>query len=365
MEYSQSQQYWIWLSSIKELDVRHFDALLERLGPPQRVWEEMGPYIREMVGPRVYRALEQARQALYLEALFASLEQCGAVAVTREDETYPQDLLTIADPPPTLYVRGRAALDDPCMFAIVGARNCSAYGTRMTRRIARELSEAGVTVVSGLARGIDSAAHRGAVDARARTVAVLGCGIDVVYPPENRTLYEEILANGGSIVTEEPPGTPPLAHNFPARNRIISGMSRAVLLVEAARHSGAMSTVRHAIDQSRDVMALPGQADSVLSSSPHALIRDGARLVASAKEILEDLGWDRLEIDGRRPSDEPLQLTAAEQQVYNALAGGSESVDQLVDALRIKPADLNCLLTSMEIRGIIRQLPGRRVERIV
>ena len=178
-----------------------------------------------------------------------------------------------------------------------------------------------MTVVSGLARGIDSAAHRGAVDARARTVAVLGCGIDVVYPPENRTLYEEILANGGSIVTEEPPGTPPLAHNFPARNRIISGMSRAVLLVEAARHSGAMSTVRHAIDQSRDVMALPGQADSVLSSSPHALIRDGARLVASAKEILEDLGWDRLEIDGRRPSDEPLQLTAAEQQVYKRPGG--------------------------------------------
>lgn len=367
MGYSDEQKYWIWLASVSGLGARRFDALLEKSGRPQQVWEEFGPWMEPLLGKQAYAALKNARNAAYFDRILESLERCGAVAITRADPEYPAALRAIVDAPPVLYVRGRVSLGDPRTLAIVGARNCTAYGTRMARRIARDLARTGVTVVSGLARGIDSAAHRGAVDVRARTVAVLGSGVDVIYPPEHLTLAEEILASGGSLIAEVPPGAAPLAHHFPARNRIISGMSEGLLFVEGAKKSGAMSTVRFAMEQGRDVFALPGQADSPLSDSPHALIRDGARLVTNAAELYEDMGWRRTLRDastGIHYATQTLPLTQAEQQVYNLLAGGPADIDTLVETLEIPPPELNSLLTIMELQALIRKLPGRRVERI-
>lgn len=367
MAYSEDQKYWIWLASVYGLGARRFDALLQRCEKPQQVWEEFGPWMTPYIGAQAYASLSKARNATYFGRLFDAIERCGAVAVTRMDVEYPTLLLTIPDPPPVLYVRGRVALNDPKTLAIVGARNCTAYGDRMARRIARELSRAGVTVVSGLALGIDGAAHRGAVDAGARTVAVLGSGVDVIYPPAHNMLAQEILDNGGSIISEQNPGATPSRGHFPARNRIISGMSEAVLLVEAAQKSGTMSTIGFALDRGQDVFALPGQADSPYSASPHALIRSGGRLVTSAADILEDMKWPRHVLADPASVHyvtDTLPLTLAEQRIYNLLAGGPVDTDALVTMTEISPQELSAHLTVMELNGVIRKLPGRRVERV-
>lgn len=366
MAYSEDQKYWIWLASVHGLGVRRFDALIQGR-KPQQIWEEMGAWTDALIGSQAYRALTAARNPQYFDRLFGELERIGAIAVTREDAEYPRYLRNVADAPPVLYVRGRAALSDARTLAIVGSRNCTAYGTRMARRMARDLTRSGVTVISGLARGIDSAAHRGAVDVQGRTIAVLGSGVDVIYPPEHRMLADEILECGGSIVSEQPPGASPRSQNFPARNRIISGMSEGLLLVEGAARSGTMSTVAYAAEQGREVLAVPGQADSPLSVSTHLLIRDGARLVTSAMDIFEDMGWQKqmkLKDSVEKPQTLNLPLTQAEQQVYNLLAGGPADTESLVESLRIPPPELNSLLTILELQGIIRKLPGRKVERI-
>ncbi|MCL1963769.1 MAG: DNA-processing protein DprA [Firmicutes bacterium] len=366
MAYTKEQKYWIWLSSVYGLGAKKFDALLDACGEPQKVWENFGGWMEPLLGKRAYDALRAARNIRYAEELFVNLEQCGAAAITRNDPEYPPLLRAIPDPPPSLFVRGRADLADARTLAVVGARGCTAYGTRMARRIGHGLSEAGVTVVSGLARGVDSAAHQGALDARARTIAVLGCGVDVIYPPEHAALVEEILSNGGSVISELLPGTPPVGKHFPVRNRIISGLSQGVLLVEAGAKSGAMSTVTYAQEQGREIMALPGQADSPLSQSTNALIRDGGRLVTSVDEILEDMRWERKiqAAEDARNTAPALPMTQAEQRVYNLLAGGPADTDALVDMAELAPPELNSLLTIMELQGLIRKLPGRKVERI-
>ncbi|GHU82874.1 DNA processing protein DprA [Clostridia bacterium] len=363
MAYSEGQKYWIWLASVYGLGAKRFDTLVRHCGPPQRIWEEAGDWMENIIGRAAFTALLEARSARYLDELFAQIEACGAVAVTREDDEYPAGLRTIPDPPPVLFVRGRAALSEPRALAIVGARNCSAYGTRMARTIARSLSCAGVTVVSGLARGIDGAAHRGAVDMHARTVAVLGSGVDVLYPAEHQTLAREILDNGGSIVSELRPGTPPTPRHFPARNRIISGLSDGVLLVEGAKRSGAMTTITFAVEQGRDVLALPGQADSPLSAATHTLIREGARLVTGAADILEDMKWPCAATPPPLRTAALLPLTQGEQRVWNALAGGPVDGDALLEAAGLPPPELNSLLTIMELQGLIKKLPGRKIER--
>ena len=362
MPYSEQQKYWIWLSSVPGLSPKRFDELLSRFGPPQRVWEELGPWLMPFVGRAVYDALQKARNVSHFDRLFETIQKTNITAVTREDDAYPSLLKNVADAPPTLYTRGSAALNDAYPLAIVGARNCTAYGTRIARRIARDFASVGGTVVSGLARGIDSAAHRGSLDAKARTVAVLGSGADVIYPPERQMLAEEILALGGSIISELPPGSKPMPHHFPLRNRTISGMSAAVLLVEAAKQSGAMSTVAHALEQGREVFAAPGQADSPLSESTHALIRDGARLVTSAKEIIEDMGWDFVPCMSGRSESTP-KTTPIEHRLYALLSGGPAETDALMETMHLGAPEMNSLLTMMELQGIVRRLPGGRIER--
>src|SRR4051812_13376117 len=268
--------------------------MIETLGPADSVCRASIAQLRSVEGigttkaEKIHASLGKARAAAETE--LAQARELGIAIICPDDEVYPLLLRTIPDPPAVLYVKGSIEPRDLNAFALVGSRRCSYYGREQAERFAALLAGAGFTVTSGGARGVDSAAHRGAMQhPHGRTIAVLGCGLDTVYPPENAALFDQI-ATRGAVISEYPLGTPPLAENFPRRNRIVSGMSRGVLVIEADVKSGALITARQAADDhNRPVLALPGRVDNPLSAGPHLLIRDGATLVTNLEEILESL----------------------------------------------------------------------------
>lgn len=357
MEYSAMEQYWIWLASVEGLGPKRFYQLLSQYEDARTVWDNVGPEMR-FLGERVYEKLVAARDERYFYRLFSRLEQLDVTVLTRMANEYPPLLADIYDPPPVLYVRGNRALRHERPFAVVGSRRATRDGRRAAEEISCELGRQGVCVVSGLARGVDTCAHKGCLDGGGRTIAVLGCGVDVVYPPENAALLRRLLENGGSVISEYPPGTPPLGQHFPARNRIISGLSRGVLLVEGAQGSGAMITVDFAADQGRDVFALPGSIYSPLSGAPNRLLVEGAVPVLSAWEILEYYRW------GERPQNQPekgapVALDEEEEKLVQFIRNEELSFDELAVQTGFNSAKLNSLLTRLELRGIIKQAPGR------
>lgn len=270
---------------------------------------------------------------------------------------FPELLRNIADPPLGLFYSGDAGLLGQQAVAVVGSRRATAYGLYMAEKLGRELARAGITVVSGLARGIDTAAHRGALAGGGRTVAVLGCGLDVVYPRENQKLFADI-AGCGALVSEFPPGTPPQPWHFPVRNRIISGLCRAVVVVEAGEKSGAMITAYLALEQGRDVMAVPGQATSKMSRGPHRLLRQGARLVEDAGDILEELGLTRLFTDAVGASG--VSLEPAEEALLALISWEPVDVDTLSVKSGLPVSQVLTILSFLELKGLVRQLPGHR-----
>ena len=362
MDYSPMEQYWIWLASVEGIGPKRFYQLLTLFEDARQVWDALGgvmlPPELQSIGPASLKKLREARDERYFYQLFDRLERLGIRAVTRLSEAYPPALTDIYDPPPTLYVRGDCPLDGERMIAVVGSRRCTRDGQRAAREFARDLAKNGVTVVSGMARGIDSCAHRGALDGGGRTVAVLGCGVDVVYPPENEALMREIIDSGGAVVSEFVPGTPPAPGNFPARNRIISGMCEGTLLVEGAKASGAMITVNLALEQGRDVFAVPGGIYSPLSEAPNRVILEGATPVLCAWDILEHYRWAQRPCadPGRKPK--PVELEPEEEAIVGPLREQSMSFDELALATGFSAARLNSHLTMLELRGIIEKVPG-------
>ncbi|MBI3809000.1 MAG: DNA-protecting protein DprA [Nitrospirae bacterium] len=296
------------------------------------------------------------------------------------DDGYPAWLRAIADPPAVLYCDGQIEPRDRQAIAIVGARQATPYGLRATETLARELSGAGFTIVSGLARGIDAAAHRAALEAGGRTIAVLGCGLDVTYPPEHGRLREEI-AGSGAVLTEFAPGTPPWASNFPRRNRIISGLSLGVVVVEAAEDSGSLITARLALEQGREVFAVPGSIDAPLSRGPHGLLKQGAKLVETVDDIVEEL-LPQLELPltlpaplthcSRRAMGAPGEgkfsdlpgLSAVEQVVLAVMSRDPLHLDDLTERSGLTPAGVAGILLGLELKDIARQLPGQRYVRV-
>jgi DNA processing protein len=286
-------------------------------------------------------------------------ERDGLRVLVLGDPDYPPRIGELPDPPLVLYVRGRPAPDDDAV-AVVGARRASVYGRAVAERFGRALARAGLTVVSGLARGVDSVAHQAALDAGGRTVAVLGCGLDRVYPPENRRLAREIERTG-AIYSELAPGTPPLAHHFPMRNRIIAALGRAAVVVEARPRSGSLITARLSAELGRQVFAVPGSVDSELSRGPHALIRDGAVLAEGPEQVLLDLGYRELTAEPESPPPEdPLQ-----RRVLEALSS-TEAVgaDELLARLVVPAPALFAALLALELGGRIRSLPGHRFVKV-
>jgi DNA processing protein len=288
----------------------------------------------------------------------ARVAACNARVVAWGEAEYPPSLLDLADPPAVLYVRGRDLRSLRSPVAVVGSRQCSALGREVAVDIGRGLAAVGACVVSGAARGIDTGAHRGALDAAGTTAAVLGSGIDVLYPPGSRRLLEEIEL-AGAIVSEYPPGVRAEPFRFPARNRIVAGLARALVVVEGAGRSGSMISVDHALDLGREVFAVPGPVTSPLSEVPLALIREGAGMIRGAEDLLEDLGFDE-----RPPSaGRPTELPRDELRVYEGLMGPSLP-DAVARAANVSIPDAVAVLTRLELRGLVRNVGGRYERRL-
>jgi DNA processing protein len=289
------------------------------------------------------------------------LEKLSVRVITRWDTDYPPILREIYDPPALLFVRGEIAPEDRRAVAVVGTRNPSRYGLEMAEQISTDLARAGVTVVSGLARGIDAASHSAALKAGGRTIGVLGCGIDVLYPRENESLMEEMVSSG-AVITEFRPGIAPLATNFFRRNRIVSGLARGAVVVEATRKSGSLITARHAVDQNREVFAVPGNAMNLRSRGPHHLIKEGAALIESAEDILEALfptGELRAEPLLFQLQDKGLQLSETARRVLERIDPDPVPIDILVQSLDMEAGKLAGVLLELELKGLIRQHPGK------
>jgi DNA processing protein len=317
----------------------------------------------------------KARQAA--EEEWARVAAQGATLVTYSCPEYPERLKEIYDPPPVLWVRGAAGLLSRPGIAVVGTRHPSPYGSGMAEMLARDLAARRLLIISGMARGIDSCAHKGALEARMPTVAVWGTGIDVVYPKENKKLAEEILATGGAIVSELPMGTFPAPQNFPRRNRILSGLSVAVLVVEAAENSGTRVTSRCAAEQNRDLFAVPGNVTSKGSWTPNTLIKQGAKLTATWEDVWEDLPSQiRLELESDAPAESKSETTASilpdpalrpeETIVLEILrADDSLQIDEILEMLetQLTSSEVFTALFELEMTGRIRCLPGKNYVR--
>ena len=357
------------LSLVDGVGPRIRQSLLERFGSAQQVFEAPQNELLEIdgVGPKIAAAILAARHGRQAETELARCRELGIDLVARENESYPAALARICDPPGVLFCRGKLESRDELAVAMVGSRRCTVYGRQQAEKLAGALARAGLTIVSGLARGIDAAAHRGALEAGGRTLAVLGTGLASIYPPEHADLAAQV-AQHGAVVSEVALDTAPLPGLFPQRNRIVSGLSLAVVVIEASRSSGAMHTVRHALEQGREVFAVPGRIDSLASEGCHDMIRDGATLVRHADDILEGLG--PLAAPIRSSGTQTVQtarellLDDQEQRILNLVTLDPIHVDQVLSQAGIEPSRALATLTVLEMRRLVRRLPGGQFFRI-
>jgi DNA processing protein len=354
--------------------------LLERFGSASAVFDARRTELESLrIRPETIESI--MKKEFHDKALeeFERVKKAGGDILILDDGSYPDLLRQIDDPPITLYVRGdwQACLEQPCV-GVIGSRNCSTYGKNSSEMLARELAARGITIVSGLARGIDTSAHRGAIEAKGRTIGVLGTGLDSIYPKENTRLAEEILDKGGALFTQFPLGTPPLKDNFPYRNRIISGLSLGVLIVEASERSGSLITARLAMEQNREVMAVPGNITSGNSFGTNYLIKAGAKLVQQWQDVVAELPSeiaasilppkienartrsDSDRVTGSAPSD----LNDHERTIWPLLpVDDSIHIDVLLEESRLSFGDLNAALVGLDLRDLIRVLPGKNYAR--
>jgi DNA processing protein len=344
-------------------------ALLERFGTAGRVLDASIGSLRDVpgVGPKLADKLARARRDHDAGAELEQCERAGVRVVPRGSPGYPPSLEQIPDPPGLLYVRGSVEARDQLAIALVGSRRCTPYGMRTAERLAAALARVGLTVVSGLARGIDAAAHRGALKAGGRTLAVLANGLGRVYPPEHEELADE-LAGAGALLSEMPMGQGPLAGLFPQRNRLISGLCLGVVVIEATPRSGSLTTARHAMEQNREVFAVPGPVDSLSSQGCHRLIRDGARLVETVDDVLEELGPLVQEVRPtpeetpvRRPAE--LALSDLERSLLGKLDDRPVGVDELIVGTGMTASQVLATLSVLEMRRLVRRLPGHQFVR--
>ena len=348
--------YWIGFNKVRGIGPARLRALLDAFGSVEAAWRAPADALREVgLDRRSLGNLVQARAELDLTAELARVKQAAVDVLTWDDPRYPERLLVINDPPPVLYVLGELLPVDDWAVAMVGTRHASSYGKEAARVIATDLARAGATIVSGLARGIDAQAHRAAIEAGGRTLAVLGSGVDIIYPWENAKLAQEI-ASHGALLSEYALGTPPDASNFPPRNRIISGLSRGIIVVEAGEQSGALITTNYAADQGRDVFAVPGSIFQRGSIGTNRLIRDGATPVLSAGDVLDALNLtavpQQVQAHMLFPTD------ATEALLLDQIAEEPAHVDEVSRATGLPIATVTSTLALMELKGMVRHTGG-------
>ena len=372
---NQNLKYWVALKWVEGVGNVGFKALLEAFGTPQKVFEAPLSMIKAVpgIGDKTAPQIKSFKDWKKVEKELEFADRTCVSIVTSQDPLYPSQLLSTYDYPAFLYVKGHLKEDD-VNVAVVGSRTASTYGKFTTERLCRELVLRGITVISGLARGIDSAAHRGALSGKGRTIAVLGCGLDVVYPPENEKLFNEISLQG-ALISEFPFGTPPNAPNFPARNRIISGISLGVVVVEASEKSGSLITARIALEQGREVFAVPGSIDSSGSRGTNKLIKQGAKLIENVEDILEEIlpqvtrAPKLVKPDQRQkqPDDQQKILTSSpdlvlketEKTVWQVLSQKPVHIDQIITSTGLTAHEVLVILLNLELQGLIEQKPGK------
>lgn len=386
MPLTTEQREWLTLTLVPGVGATHFVHLLARFGTPGEVLRASEAALEEVAGPKLAQRIRTYQEVVDIEAQVRALDQYGAHLITMEDPEYPTGLAEIYDPPLALFIRGELFEADQYAVAIVGTRKPTPYGVRMAERFAGDLARRGMTVVSGLAAGVDAAAHRGALEAGGRTIAVLGCGADIVYPGENAALMHQIM-QGGCVISPFPMGTKPSRGLFPHRNRFISGLSLGTLVIEAPPGSGSLITARFAAEQGREVFALPGPVGQRNSMGPHALIREGAKLAETIEDILVELEVPAAlrQPEPPEPPPENLErftepeketkvrgiapppkaavkpvLTAMEKDVLSVLSPEGSFVDEIAMACRIPVSEALSSLTLLELKGVVRQFSGKR-----
>jgi DNA processing protein len=356
---------WLALARVRGLGCASFKRLIDFFGDPGRALSASAATLAQVPGlerPAIEGILgfsewDEVGQEIGRAA------KAGATILPYGAVGYPPRLKTIADPPPFLYVKGELKEADDRVIAIVGSRSASEYGLRVTRDLSRGLAALGFTIASGMARGIDAAAHEAALEAGGRTVAVLGSGIDVVYPPEHEKLYQQI-SRQGAVISELPMGTPPLSFNFPARNRLISGMAAGVVVVEATEKSGSLITAGLALEQGREVFAVPGEAGASRSRGTHQLIRQGAKLVERVEDVLEEIA-PQLAVRSATPQEAatlvlPPNMSAEAKKIFELVLGRPRQIDEVIETSGLAPAKVSEILLDLEILGLLKQLPGKR-----
>ncbi len=349
------RRFWIAFRLAEVASTGRFQALIETFGTLEAAWQADSAQLRRVLGgrERTLANVVRTRESLDLDRAIDSLDRAGVSVVTVADDGYPRLLREIAAPPPVLFYKGHIVETDAHAVAIVGTRRATAYGRDVAIEIAKGLADAGVTVVSGLATGIDGHAHRAALDAGGRTIAVLGSGIHDIYPREHAGLARRV-AEQGALISDNLPNAKPDRWNFPARNRIISGLSLGIVVVEAPEKSGALITVDFAADQGRDVFAVPGLATSSTSAGCHRILRDGARLVRNADDVLEDLRLrSSVEPSG---TQQPLALDDDERRVLNVLTSEPRHIDDVAEACGLELPQVSGLLLTLELQQLARNV---------
>jgi DNA processing protein len=358
---------WLALDLIPGLGGEGLRQLLGQYGSPAAVLAQSASVLARTVSAKVADAIATGPDAEKLDAAKKWLVGESNHLLTLADADYPASLLEISDPPPVLYLKGNRALLDATGIAVVGSRNATPVGLQNAEAFSRALSVAGLTIISGMALGIDAAAHRGGLDGGASSIAVVGTGLDLIYPARNKALAKE-LAEKGLIISEFSLGTPALAQNFPRRNRIISGLSRGVLVVEAALASGSLITARQAAEQGREVFAIPGTIHSPFSKGCHQLIKQGAKLVDDANDILVELHWRNTVANATKPNNFSDELDVENDEdadpLLAAMGYDPASIDALMERVDLPADQVMLRITELEIEGVIASLPGGKYQRM-
>ncbi|WP_018250097.1 DNA-processing protein DprA [Orenia marismortui] len=377
--------YWIWASGIKGLGPRKLKRLLDYFIDAKGIWKADIEQITNVdsIGPVLGRRIINSKKYFNFKKEYKKIKKFGVRVVTLGDKCYPKLLKEIYDSPPVLYYKGDlSALNIKPTIAVVGSRKCTTYGELIAEKLSNRLASMGISIISGMARGIDTFAHQGALES-GTTCAILGSGIDIVYPPENNNLMKEII-NNGAVLTPFPMGTRPYGRNFPRRNRIISGLSLGTVVVEATKKSGSLITAEFALEQGREVFAIPGDITRKQSMGSNKLIKSGAKLVQNIDDILEEINFSsllRTDIDldssnndfknkksNNNLLDENIinknniikKLTPEQKKVYQRLSYSPKQFEYLLNVINLNSAELNTVLLELELEELIEQLPGKR-----
>jgi len=358
----QELKYWLAWNKISEIGPKRFHRLIEYFGSAENAWFVKSEEISKVLSlsNKISSRISEEKNNINPEKELDLLDQHKVRVLTINDESYPENLKTIHDPPPVLYFKGNIIKQDKNSISIVGSRKATYYGKMVAENLSKDLALAGLTIISGMARGIDTAAHRGALSVNGRTIAVWGCGIDLIYPPENRRLAKEI-EESGAVITEFSFSTLPESQNFPRRNRIISGLSLGTVVVEAAEKSGALITADFALEQGREVFAVPGNITSSLSNGAHNLIKQGAKLVNIYRDILEEIpGIVTQETNTKEINPKQFSLSAEDQIIYKIISNEPIHIDEIIRISKLSASKVSEILLNLELKDLIKEIEGKK-----